>query len=162
MIFAGGNVVEHLRLQDIGARIDGVDRYFVFIRFFQKPSDAAILLSLDQSVSARVFDGREHDRRHGLAVVVLADNCFQIQVRQNIAVEDYRRFANQVFRKLISTGSTHGLGLDGVAQLDAVVRSIAEQLLDLVGLVGKRKRDVGDAGATQSVDLIKEKRSGCK
>ena len=43
-------------------------------------------------------------------------------------------------------------------KLHAVVGAVAEQLFDLVGLIGERKRDVGDAGATQRVDLIKQKR----
>ncbi len=90
---------------------------------------------------------------------MFAYDCFEIEIGENVAVEDDSRLANQIFGKLVSAGRSHRLGLDGVFELHTEIRAVAEQLLDLVGLIRERECDIRDAGAAQRVDLIKQKRS---
>src|SRR6266576_5634975 len=90
---------------------------------------------------------------------VLAYDSFKIKIRQDVAVEYHRRFANQIFGKLVCAGGAHGLRLDGVLELHAMIRAIAEKLFDLVGLIREGKSDVCNAGASERIDLIKQERS---
>ena len=92
-------------------------------------------------------------------LTVFANNCLEIEISQDVAVEYHRRLADQVFREFISARSSHWLRLDCVFQLNAMLRAVAEKLFDLVRLIRKRKGDVCDAGAAQSVDLIEQERS---
>src|SRR6266576_1270154 len=89
---------------------------------------------------------------------MFANDRFEIEVRQDVAIEYDRRFANEILRKLVSARRAHRLRLNGVSQIHAVISAVAEQLFDLVWLIRKRERDVGNARASQRVDLIKEKR----
>src|SRR6185295_17169916 len=93
------------------------------------------------------------------AIVVLTNNGLQVKVGENVAIQNYGALANQFFRILVSSCRSHWLRLNRVAQVDSEVGSIAQQLFNLIRLVGKRKRDVGDSRPSQRVDLIKEKRT---
>src|SRR5438067_179589 len=67
--------------------------------------------------------------------------------------------ANQIFSKLVSTGSSHRLRFDRVLQFHAEVRSIAHDLLNLLGLIRERQSDVRNARALERVNLVKQKRA---
>src|SRR5687768_10970029 len=90
---------------------------------------------------------------------VLADHSLKIKIGQYIAVEYYSWLPNEIFGEFVGARGSHWLRLDGVLQLHAIIGTVAEQLFDLVWLIRKRERDVGNAGASQCVDLIKQKRA---
>src|SRR5207244_333439 len=94
-----------------------------------------------------------------LAIFVVANNGLQIQVSEDIAVEDNGGFANQILGKFVCSGSAHRLRLDRVLKLHPKLGTVAELLFDLLRLIRKRERDVGDTGAAESIDLIKQKRT---
>ncbi len=122
--------------------------------FSAKRVDAPALAGLDHAVGAGVLDRREDDGGDRAARVVLADDGAEVEVGDDVAVEDDGRLADEVFGELVGAGRAQRLRLDHVVDLDAEVRAVAELLLDLVRLVGERERDVGDAGATQRVELV--------
>jgi hypothetical protein len=90
---------------------------------------------------------------------MLADDGFEIEVGEDVAVEDDCWFANQLFGELVSARRAHRLRLNRVLDLHAMLRAIADELFDLVRLVGERERDVGDTGVAQRVDLVEQKRA---
>src|SRR5688500_18512160 len=89
----------------------------------------------NQTVRPRVLNGLSHYRGGGFPAVVLTDDSFQVQVCQDVAIEDHCGFTNNIFGKLVGSGCAHGLRLDCVLELYTVVRSIPEEMLNLVRLV---------------------------
>jgi hypothetical protein len=151
--------VEDVRLKDVGAGVDGVDANLLGLRLLPKGADASVPLGLDEAVGARVLDGREHDGRRRAALLVLTDDGLEVEVGQDVAVEDDRRLAQEVLGELVGAGRPHRLRLDGVVDLDAEVRPVAELLLDLQGLIGERERDVVNPCAAERVDLVEQERA---
>ena len=159
MIHALWNQIEHAGLEHIGPRINVSAACFFRFWLFQKATHPPVVCRFDYAVHARIFHRSEYDRGYSFALIVLANDGFQIKIGQNVPVEDHRGLANQLFRKLVCARSAHRLRLDHVFQLYADVRSIAELLLNLLRLIRKGKRDIGDPGAAQRVDLIEQERS---
>jgi hypothetical protein len=67
----------------------------------------------------------KHYGGDGLPLGVLADDRFQVEVCEHVAVKDDRRLANQVLGELVGPGRAHRLRLDRVFELNAEVRAVA-------------------------------------
>jgi hypothetical protein len=94
VILARRDVVEDARVEDVSPGVDGVDFDFLGLRLFEEAADAPVLFGLDEPVGGRVLDGREDDGRHRPPRVVLADDGFEVEVGDDVAVEDDGRLAD--------------------------------------------------------------------
>jgi hypothetical protein len=90
---------------------------------------------------------------------VIADHVLQVSVGENVAVKDERRVLDQVVRGLERAGGTAGQFLVSVADDDAELRPVAEDVHDLSRLVGEAQDDFGDPCSLDPVDLKEEKRN---
>src|SRR5215510_12388665 len=119
MAFTMWNQIEDLRLEDVSAGVDVLAGCFVWAGFFQEASHMSVILGFNDAVSAGVLDRSKNNRGHCVSLFMLANDGFQIQISQNVAVENHRWFANQVFGKLICSSSTHRLRFNGVPEINA-------------------------------------------
>ena len=67
---SGGHVSQHLRLDDVDARVDRVREDLAPGGLFQEALDAAVLVGHDDSELERVLDRLQRDRHRGLPVAV--------------------------------------------------------------------------------------------
>ncbi len=154
----GRNVLEHVRLDDVDPGVDRVGRDLVALGLLEEALDAAVLLGLDEPVGARVLDRRQHDRDDGLSLLVEGDDVLEVDVGEDVAVEDDGPVVDDLTRVLVGARGAERLRLDDVADPHVVMRSVAEDVLDLLWLVGEAEDDVVDVDASEQVQLIGEKR----
>src|SRR6185369_9095927 len=109
MVLAFRNQVENLGLENVSAGVDVLATRLFGLRFLQKAQDAAVVFGFDDAVGAGVFNRRQNNRGHRLAILVLANHGFQIEVGQNVTVENHGRLANEIFGKFVSSGGAHRL-----------------------------------------------------
>ena len=124
-----------------------------------KADPPAVRARLDQAVCARVIDRGRRDGRHCALFAVIRDEIGDVDVGQDVAVEDYGRLIQALLRVFVSPGGAHRRGLDDIANVQSEVLASAENALDLIRLIRKRKRDVFDPGLFEQLELIKKKRT---
>ena len=92
-------------------------------------------VGLDQPVGARVLDRRQHDGRLRLALAVQRDDRAEIDLRQHVAVEHDHRFAQRFAGVAHRAAGAERRRLDDVADAEAGIAAVAEDLLDPPRLV---------------------------
>ena len=154
-----GNPVERVGLEDVDARVDRVARDLVRVGLLQEPPDVAVRVGLDQPVRAGVVDRRQHDRRLGLALAVQRDDGRQIHLRQDVAVEHDDRLAQRLAGVAHRAARAERRRLDDVADREARVAAVAEDLLDAARLVVEAEDHLVDLRhLLQQVELVVEER----
>src|SRR5260370_33732653 len=89
MIFTSRNQIEHLPLEYVGTGVDVLASALVRLPFFQKPPYAPVIFRLNDSISTWVFDGRQHYRSHCLALLMLANDGFKIEIGKDVPIENH-------------------------------------------------------------------------
>src|SRR6185369_4964207 len=126
---AFGDVFQYSRFENVDARVDCVAGYFFGFWFFQKPANPTVLLRFYQTISSRIGNWCEYDRRSSLSVSMKADDLVEIDIGEHIAVKDDRRFVDEASGVTIRSGGTERRCLDGVTDSYVVVGAIPEFVL---------------------------------
>jgi hypothetical protein len=132
------------RLEDIDAGVDVVRGDLVGLRLFEKAGDIAGRVRLDQPVGGRVLDRCQDNRRLRLALAMQPDNGCKVDLGEHVAVEHDHRFSEIVARVPHRPSGAERRRLDHVADRDAELRAVAEDLLDAPGLVVEAEDDLVD------------------
>ena len=125
-----GDAIERVRLEHVDAGIDRVAGDLVGLRLLQKSLDVAGRVGLDEPVRRGIVDRRQHDGRLGLALAVQRDDGRQIHLGEDVAVEDHHRLAQRVARIADRARRAERRRLDDVADAQAGVAAVAENLFD--------------------------------
>ena len=92
-------------------------------------------VGFDEAVGGRVVDRRQHDRRLRLALAMQRDDGAEIDLRQHVAVEHDDRLAERLAGVADGAAGAERRRLDHVADAEAGVAAVAEDLLDAARLV---------------------------
>jgi hypothetical protein len=88
-------------------------------------------------------------------------NGSQIDRSQDIAVEHDRGGIDVLFRILECAACAERRAFDGIANPDAVIRAVLEQIFDLPGLIRQAENNLLNPRASHQIDLVEEKRRVC-
>src|SRR5687768_3352699 len=109
-VLAFGYEVEYQWLQYVDSRVDGIDSQrgeLLRPRFFYKSQHFTVLANFNEAVPRRVVHRHQRDRRGGFPFLVQRDHFLQIDICEDIAVKDHRRFVIGVGGKSICAPGTH-------------------------------------------------------
>jgi hypothetical protein len=88
----------------------------------------------------------ERDRRDGRLLLVECDQRVEAHIREFVATDhDERIVAEKRFHRLDGSGTAHQLLFVQVREVDAILRTVTEGVLDLVGQIVHVDRNVLDA-----------------
>src|SRR4030095_11370967 len=114
MVLASWNKIKHLGLKDVRSGVNRIASDLIRLRLFEKPPNAAIRFSFHQTVGGRIVYRRQDNRRRRVSFRVLTNDRLKIEVREDIAVENDGRLANQFLSVLVGSRGAHRLRFDGV------------------------------------------------
>src|SRR6185436_13713072 len=137
-----GDAIEGIRLQYVDPGVDGVAGNLVRRGLLQEALDIARRIGFDESVRARILDRRQHNRRLRLPLPMQVDDRRQIDFGKHVAVEDDHRFEQRFARIADGARGPERRGLDDVADAQASVAAVAEQLFDASRLVVQAQYDL--------------------
>ena len=124
-------ILEHSWIQDVDAGVGEVAEDLAPGRFLEKPLHAALLVGHHHPVLERVGHGLEHDGRHRLPLSVEAHRGAEVDVGEGVAADHHEGFAQLVLSQLHRPRRTQRCVLDGVAEVHALLRPVAEVVADV-------------------------------
>src|SRR5581483_2720008 len=144
----GRDVLQHLRLEDVDARVDRVGEDLAPRRLLEEALDAAVLVGDDDPELERVLDRLEADRHGGALLPVRLDETRQVDVAERVAGDDEERVVEAARGEADRAGGAEWRLLDGVADVDAEALAVAEVAPDRL----RQERD-GDDHVLEAVQL---------
>src|SRR5882672_1873440 len=155
---AGGNRGDHLAVERVDARVDGIHRRLAGRRLLDEAPDAPVRLELHEPVLAGIGDAGEVERRARAALGVEAQHRGEIEIGQDVAVQDDHEPAYEVHRVADAARGAERVRLHRVAEPHPVGRAVSHDPPDLVHHVGAGQDHVGDAVLAQEGELVGDER----
>src|SRR5665648_282917 len=140
--FVGRDVIEHLRLEHVDARVDRVAEHLAPSGFLEETLDAAFVVDHHDAELERVLDALECDGDHGAALLVKGDDLAEVEVGEGVAADDDEGVVPEmVLGQLDAAGGAGRRLLDGVLHAHAEGGAVAEVVADDLGK--EHERDDG-------------------
>ncbi len=149
-----GDVVEHLRLEDVDARVDRVGEHLTPRRLLQEPFDGAVVAGDHDAVLERVLHPHQADRRQRAVIAVSLDDGAEIDVGEHVAGDHEERVIELVHRVSHRPGGAERRLLGRVGHAHAELRAVTEVVPDVVRHERHRDDDLVDPMALQQVDDV--------
>src|SRR5215207_8758596 len=142
------NVRQHLRLEDVDARVDRVGEDLAPRRLLEEPLDAPVLVGDDDPELERVVDRLQPDRHRGAVIAVRVEHRAEIHVAERVARDDEDRLVESSRRKPDRAGRAERRLLDRVRDVQPERLPVAKVRADRL----RQKRD-GDDHVLEAVLL---------
>ncbi|CAB4808815.1 unannotated protein [freshwater metagenome] len=149
------DVVEHGWLEHIDARVDRVREHLAPRWLLEEALDRAVVASNNDPELERVVHRGEGDRRHCTLVLVVLNNCRQVDVGDHVARDhDEAVIFEEIHRIAHAARRPEGYRFVHVGDAHAEVAAVPEVLLDGVRHERNGHHDVLDAVVAQQVDDV--------
>ena len=138
---AGGDALQHRRLQHVGTAVDLVARRCAGGRLLDESFDPAVAVGGDDAERRGVVDSDEVNGRFGRLATVEVDERGDVEIREDVSVGDDERVvdAAEISSEPDRPGGVERLGFDRVAQHDAVALTVGKRLDERLRLEAQRQ-----------------------
>ncbi len=150
----GRHVLQHLRLEDVDARVDRVGEDLAPRRLLEESLDAAVVVGDDDPELERILDRLQPDRHGRLLLLVERDELRQVDVAERISGDDEERVVEPARGEADRAGGAERRLLDRVADVDAERLSAPEVAPDRLRQERDRDDHVRHAMALQELDDV--------
>ena len=140
----GGSVVEHFRLQHVDAGVDGIAEHLAPAGLLQELADRAVVVGDHHAVFERIGDAGQGEGGHRAALLWYSMIAVRSIVGQRVAADHQEGLGEQVLGLLDAAGGAERHILDGVLDVHAELRAVAEIALDHPGQVLQGDHHLGD------------------
>ncbi len=159
VVDALGHELEDAGLEHVDAGVDRVRGDLLGPGLLEEAKDAAPGVGLDEAVRRRVRHGGEQDRGRGALGVVAGHDVADVNVGEDVAVQHDRPLVEEGQRVADGPPGPERGVLDGVADVDAEGRPVAEDRFDPLRAVCDGEDHLPYPRPGQQVELVPEERA---